>query len=505
VLARWRESADQAVVVGSVNDVQARRRARWTLALVLAVALASRAIAIFAFPGLAHPDENFSFFEPAHRLAFGYGIKDLAFEDGLRSYVIPYLLAALFRIAEPIFGGPQGYIRFARLAIALISLAPVAAIYAMGRRTSLIHGLIAGLVAATWFDIVYFSCRPLTEAIGCDAALVALALAARPRDEIGPKLGAAIGACLALTAMVRLQLIPGVAFVAFWLGRGEARRWLTMAAGGLPIALAFGAVDWITWGAPFRSYLQAVNFNLIEGKASNYGPRPADWYLVAIFANWSLFIPAIAVLIAVRWRKSALWLGFAVVTVLVHSLIPHKNYRYIYPAMAALIVVAAMGSADLLAARARISKLAVAVTMALWITASFVLAFYPPMAGRWAWSRGLILSEAALAKEPGLCGLLFYDQPWYETGGYAFLHRDVPVYVSAFHPEAGRDGTPAFNAVVVRRSSLSAFPTYRRLACYGEGGVDDACTMMRAGPCRRVSGLTPLMQQHRLGERPYQD
>ena len=38
----------------------------------------------------------------------------------------------------------------------------VAAVYRMGRRTSPTHALMAGLVAATWFELVYFAGRPLT-------------------------------------------------------------------------------------------------------------------------------------------------------------------------------------------------------------------------------------------------------------------------------------------------------------------------------------------------------
>src|SRR5580693_945701 len=85
-----------------------------TLLIVLLLAAAVRLAAILAFPSLHHPDENFQLFEQAHRIAFGYGVVPWEFRDGIRSPVLPYVLAALFRVSEPVVGGPQGYLLVAR-------------------------------------------------------------------------------------------------------------------------------------------------------------------------------------------------------------------------------------------------------------------------------------------------------------------------------------------------------------------------------------------------------
>jgi phosphatidylinositol glycan class B len=58
-----------------------------------------------------------------------------------------------------------------------MSLLVVASAYRMGLATSRIHALVAGVVAATWFELVYFSFRPLTEAISTDFLIAALSLA----------------------------------------------------------------------------------------------------------------------------------------------------------------------------------------------------------------------------------------------------------------------------------------------------------------------------------------
>jgi phosphatidylinositol glycan class B len=86
----------------------------WTMFGLLALAFLIRATAIIAFPSLHHSDENFQFFEPAHRLAFGTGITAWEFHPaGICSFVPPFFYAFIFPFAEPLVGGPKGYLFFA--------------------------------------------------------------------------------------------------------------------------------------------------------------------------------------------------------------------------------------------------------------------------------------------------------------------------------------------------------------------------------------------------------
>ena len=169
-----------------------------TLLALLGLALLLRVLAIILFPSLHHPDENFQLFEQAHRTAFGYAIVPWDFREGIRSPVLPYLLAGLFRLGQWALGGPEGYLLLTRLALAVSSLAGGAAVYRMGARTSPIDALIAGVVAATWFEFVYFAARPLTEAVATTILLVALSLASGPDVKLGFRRLLAIGFCLSL-------------------------------------------------------------------------------------------------------------------------------------------------------------------------------------------------------------------------------------------------------------------------------------------------------------------
>jgi hypothetical protein len=496
---------------------------RVQLAAIMVLALGLRLIAVLFFPSLNHPDETFQLFEPAHRLAFGWGVKTWEFYDGIRSMVPPAILALVFRLADPVVGGPRGYIDAARMAVALLSLLPVAVIWRMGERESRVHALIAALVVATWFEIVYFSIRPLTEALACDFALTALALASRPYRDLTPRVLAGTGLCLALTVLLRLQLAPGAALVAFWVGRLEIRRrWAPMALGAVPALAVFGVADWLTWGAPFASYVRAVAVNLGAGKASVYGVQSWSWYLSVNAALWGPFVLVAIALCAIRWRRSRLWIAFAAIEIAVHSAIPHKEYRFVYPALAALVVTAALGSADLVVRfgprirSVRPAWLTGAVAGA-WLITSLALAVSPQFRPEWTLSRGPLESEFWLAGRPDLCGVLFYDSAWTETGGYAYLHRRVPLYFPTYamrlgpgdqlrwpiDMEARRRRTiyseDAFNYVVAAPSSLSQFePRYRPSRCFGYG--EAVCVAERPGGCAPEQKLTPILAVPRLGE-----
>jgi hypothetical protein len=496
-------------VLDRVRDVlAARARPDRTLLVLLALALLVRLAAIVAFPSLHHPDENFQLFEQAHRIAFGYGVVPWEFRDGIRSPVLPYILAGLFWLGERVLGGPEGYLLVARAALALTSLLGVAAVYLMGRRTSATHAVMVGVVAATWFELVYFAGRPLTEAVATTVLLVALSLACLPPERLGFRRLAAIGFCLGLALMLRIHLAPGLLVVAVWSGGLDLRgRWYPLALGGLFPLLVFGAADWLFWGAPFSSYAAALRVDLIDGKASSYGVEGPGYYLSQLADIWAGVLPAMAALILLRLRASALWIAVALVIIASHMAIPHKEYRFVFPAFACLALVAAMGSADLiermraLAGPGQARRALVAVGAALWVGTSATLAFAPGFKDEWFEAGDLIQAAFKLAHQPDLCGVLFYDHDWASTGGYAHLHRNVPVFALENDHDGAQQATSAFNAIVLTRASLDDFaPQFTLQECSGDEGDDDLCIMKREGTCTPAPDLEVNAMLRRIGE-----
>jgi hypothetical protein len=453
----------------------------WALITLLVLALLVRVAAIIEFPSLHHPDENFQLFEQGHRYFFGTGLVPWEFSVGARSPVLPSMLGLVFAAAEPLVGGPEGYIFVARLLLALSSLAGVVAVYRMGQRVSPTHAALGGLVTATWFEFVYFAGRPLTEAVATTVLLVSLALASVSEREFSRKRLICIGFCFALCLMLRVQLLLGILVAWMWVGRLHLERWWLMGVGALiPVAM-FGIADAIVWGEPFQSYFEAIEFNLFQGVASQFGTAPFDWYFRLLAHRWSYAAPLLLLLVALRTRSLMLWVLVALCILLTHSVIPHKEYRFVFPAFACLIVVAAMASADLVQSlRGQQWRWAGAVVAAgAWVAVSAALAFAPRFQSEWFKSRDLIEAEFLLAKQPNLCGILLYDYRWWQTGYYAYLHRNVPFYELREYSRTNVSRVvSAFNAVVLRRSSAADFPkefTLRKRI------TDDVCVMMRDG------------------------
>jgi len=469
---------------------------------LLALAFLIRAAAIIAFPSLHFTDENFQFFEPAHRLAFGTGITVWEFHPaGIRSFVPPFLYACIFSFAEVLVGGPKGYLFAAKLVLALSSLVGVAAVYRMGKRTSPTHALIAGLVAATWFELVYFAGRPLSEAVTTTVLLIGLSLASVSDKELTRTRLLAIGFCLGLCLMLRIHLAIGLIVAALFVGRFYLRaRWWPMALGGLVPVVVFGATDWITYGVPFHSYIGYVRINVTQGVASSFGVSPPGWYFQSLWVHWKYALPILAMLVALRTRTSMIWIATAMAIIVSHSVIPHKEYRFVLPAIACLMIVAAMGSSDLIETAKRLleprraGQYVIFVCASLWVATSVALAFADPFVFEWFKTRGLIEASFAAAKKPNLCGLLFYDYNWWETGGYTHLHRNVPFYVFDHRSGPAIRSTAGFDAIILKRSSIVDFATrYRIQQCFTSLGVEDVCLMVREGPCTSDPDLYALL------------
>ena len=243
-----------------------------------------------------------------------------------------------------------------------------------------------------------------------------------------------------------------------------------------------------------------IRLNLFEDVASQFGIAPMDWYFYQLIDRWSYALPIFMLLVILRARSSMLWILVAIAILLTHSLIPHKEYRFIFPASACLVVVAAMGTADLIerlrTAWPQAAWLATMATGGLWILVSLSLAVTTTYSKEWNLRRNFIKAGFLLAESPKLCGILLYDVAWWNTGGYAHLHRDVPFYGTR---ERGIENlaklASAFDVVLLTRSSIIDLPKdYTTMHCWGKGKPKGLCILRRDGGCKRVPGLEPLRE-----------
>jgi GPI mannosyltransferase 3 len=76
------------------------------LAALVVLAIALRLEPILVEPSAVWPDEIFQASEPAHRLVYGSGLVAWEFQLGVRSWLLPGVIAALMELARIAGDGP---------------------------------------------------------------------------------------------------------------------------------------------------------------------------------------------------------------------------------------------------------------------------------------------------------------------------------------------------------------------------------------------------------------
>jgi hypothetical protein len=402
----------------------------WLL-LILFLAFALRVGVFFWSPALVHPDEVFQTLEPAHRLAYGFGVTTWEWRAGIRSWVFPGILAGVMRATAWMGPGSAGYLSAIAILLALLSLTTVWFAFRWADRTGGISAaIIAAFACTTWYELVYFAPRPLTEVVATHLLLPGLFLGVfgdrMPERRRLFLAGLFCGSAVAL----RIQFAPAVAFAVLYFCRSNWRSRLPAVAGGilLPIAV-FGLTDAFTWSYPFQSFVRYVWSNVVERKSEFYGTKPWYWYLEILASHYG----PILLLALVGLRRSAFLGWIALIILASHSVLAHKEIRFLYPIVPILITLAALGIVEVARMlesfrRKPISAPAVvAVSLALFAIASGARAALAASRDYWTLHSGGLITLNRLSREPAVCGVGLYEVPWFETGAYAHLHQPVPI------------------------------------------------------------------------------
>ena len=470
-------------------------RLPWLIGLLL-LALAIRLGAMFTQTYVIFADETFQYLEQGHRLAFGDGIVPWEYHDGIRSWLLPGAIAGLMRIGAMLGDGPLAYLWLTRGVCVLLSLSVVWVGFRMGeRRAGLGPAVLAGGFCAVWFDLVWFAPAVLTEMVAAHLVLLGIGLADH-EDEPPPRPGMllAAGVCLGLAACLRYQYAPAIAAIALWQYRLSWSRWWPALTGGIGVALlAGGVLDWVTWGAPFQSVWLHFLRNTVDGVGSAMGTDPATYYLT--YLNVALWPAPLLLFLAVIGATRAPVLGLAaLVTILLHTMVPHKEVRFIYLALAVAPILIAFGAAALLARFNRLGPAWIALVLVVWSGLSWFGATGQALAGRWSFNRSATEAFLAASRLPDLCGLAARDMRLIDSGGYAYLHREVPLFFSdsagavelpnsrvtlRFTAERHRRPEPlrsipatgGYNAMIAAAGWSE--PGFTRLACFEEAGRGD--------------------------------
>jgi hypothetical protein len=461
------------------------------LAALLVMAAAIRVPLAF-WPNIIHPDEIFQYLEPAWRMLGHDGILSWEWRYGMRGWLLPSLLAGPVGLGDWVAPGGTGGFVVPRLAAALASLSIVASAWYLGARVSRTHAIMTAFVAAVWFEFVCFAPHTLSEPLATAVILPAALLLTH--TPLAQRRLAAGGGLLALAFVFRFQYGPAIAVLALGACWGHWRNLIPLAAGGLAALVFAGLADAANGAVPFAWLIANVQQNLLNDRAAEFGVMPATTYLYSFWMMWSVAIVLLAFAIRQGWRHAPLLLATAVANLAFHSVIGHKEYRFIFLSVVLFIVIAALGSADWiqwLRAKRAWRRLALPLVAGGWALISAALAATGTMPGRWMNGTGAAQLAAELRDDPALCGLALYKTPFPLLPGrdrlagrsplYAFDSAD-PVAIGDL-AAAAQKAAPAFNRILARRDSATDLPVgFLQRDCAGVGGAD-RCIFARSGGC----------------------
>lgn len=455
------------------------------LALVLRVAAA-------VWPNVMYPDEIFQYLEPAWRMLGHDGILTWEWRDGIRGWFLPTLMAGPVALGDAIAPGGSGGFLVPRLIAACASLSIVASAWFLGARISRTHAVVAAFAAAVWFELIMLAPHtlgePLATALIVPAALLITDGPSRRRLAIG-------GALLAFAFVCRFQYAPAIAVLALGACWTNWRNLIPLVIGGLVALLLAAAIDLAHGSVPFAWLIANISENLVRDRAIEFGVSPPSAYLIDFLTVWSVAIVLPLAAIWRGWRHAPLLLSVALVNLVFHSVIAHKEYRFVFLSLVLLTIIAALGSADWVQSlRTKDSwrRWALPIVLGGWALLSVVLAGGSE-GMREYWTRGVGAARLAaeLRGDPQMCGLALYNVRFQQLPGRERLVGPAPLYVlqpddplaAPVLPPLLWATKPAFNRILARPEAAGDLPAdFSRQSC-AQVGFSEACIYARSGTC----------------------
>ncbi|MEY2930397.1 MAG: hypothetical protein RL033_1146 [Pseudomonadota bacterium] len=385
------------------------------------------------------PDELYQSLEQAHRLTFGSGLIPWEFRDGARNWILPGLLAGLWKLAALL--GVSSSLTLVALARGAVVLASLAAAWLSARLATRLASPRAGFVAALILGAlpasVVFGYRTMSESVSAPLVVLSALLL----FERSARRAVLSGIWITLATLLRYQnALFGVVSLLWLLRQRRLREAALFTAAGLTTLLAGGALDWLSWGRPFHSLLAYVDFNLLRGGASTFGVEPFWYYAQSLWTSSGPALIGLTALAMVGGLRAPVLSLAVLLDLLVHSCIPHKELRFLVPALPLLGVLVGLG-ADRLFPRRTVARVGWALAVAA--SALGLLLELPqltyrelgqyldvPRGTRRIWHAdeepNLLLAHAG--QRADLCGLGVLGLRPAFTGAYTYLHRSVPLF-----------------------------------------------------------------------------
>jgi hypothetical protein len=214
---------------------------------------------------------------------------------------------------------------------------------------------------------------------------------------------------------------------------------------------------------------------MVEARAKLYGVTPWYWYVLML----SEHLGPLVFLAIIGVRRSPFLGWVALIILATHSIIGHKEARYVFPLAPLGITLAALGVAEIVPVFNMGRKLPLpSRTIVAWGLAFCALssALLSPHLD-WSLRSGSLIAFNHLSQDSTLCGVGVYKTEWWETAGYAHLHRNVPILILGQQSELEQE-SGSFNAIVTSGSLPAKLDDFALAGCW-----NGLCLYHRAGPC----------------------
>ena len=479
-------------------------KAGWPLAGIMTVALALR-LALASRMTVLHADEIWQYLEPAYGLVTGSWVRAWEFKAGIRGWLVPLVLTGPIALGQALAPQSQLHIWLVRGMLALFALGIPLAWYDLARGCGRRHAAVAGWVGAIWCEVFYFAARPSAEAIGLSMLFPAMALAQRLRGPARPdnhaRTALMLGVLLALGFVVRFHYLPAIALIAAWAIAPASRATAPLVAIGAVGGLALGALaDIATGHVPLLWIWRSIAFNLVQDGSAMFGTQPPWWFATYQVQIWSWAALAIVPLALIGARRRPMLLAIALAVFIPHSLIAHKEYRFVILGTTTLVLLAAIGSVDVLdwLQQRRIVPGGWPALAALglgWVGLDLVVALSAIFFPLWTQGDDTFTTLVIAGQQPGICGLAVYNAPAHPALAMSLFNRKVPslLFDGPEAPDEARAMAGRFNVAIASQTSGKDLPAgYRLVTCWGQEDYDigdrDSCVFVRAGSCQGTVG-----------------
>ncbi len=424
-------AAPQAPVTAAPQAPALSARAALPWRLLVPLAALPALIAVVQL-GRIHPDEVYQALEPAWWRVHGYGILAWEWREGIRNWSVPLVLSFFLRLCAALgIDHPRAYRAVLELPQLALHLASLVAVYRYalrrgGERVARWSTLAVGLYG----PVLTFAGRTMSESISTALLLLAVEVLDREGEEAP---GAAVKGGLWLGLAVVARYGSAVAVVAALLWLLLARRWRSAGwamAGGAVALAGLALLDRLTWERPLHSFIGYLDFNVLSGRAAaQFGASPPSYYL-PVLLTWAPLWAWVGGARALRRDGArsalpALPLFCAALYAVATWLTPHKEERFLYPAL----VLFALGAAPPLfqwLGEVRRADLRTALG-SLCLCASAASFFWMPEL-RGDQFRAIV----AATRPPEVTGLLIVNEGVWGAGGWFYVGKNIPWSVCDF-------------------------------------------------------------------------